>query len=399
MRWLEPAQDAFETTLREALDAAAARTGDEIARRRIWTRIAIPGRPLRGRSWLTRLALAGTLAAATAGAVLVWPRSTGPEHPFVNLPVAPPAPAPPVRPELREPSALGRRIVMEPTIVRTKARQKARLLLAGNAEADLEPNSVLSVDRTLHASVDRGRVSLAVPKQPPGKRFTIGAGPYTISVLGTKFHVRVAGKSVGVDVDEGVVEVWQGNRRVRVEPGEPWTSPAERRAGARAQDHLAARDFSTRPLLRPSRPPVMPSTGPFRDVQAALAEGHPQRALEILEVATRGDGPEAENAAYEVGWILRDRLVRPRQALSAWNRYRARFPHGLLRAETDLSVIETLLMLGETTPALKEAQDFLQRHRGNERQGEIAQLVSVLQGGPAAPTAAAQHEAGDPGPR
>jgi hypothetical protein len=394
MRWLEAPQDGVEAALREALDAAQARTGDEIARRRIWTRIAIPGRPFRGRPWMTRLALIGTLGAAAAGGVLVWPRSTGPEHPIVQLPAPPVAPAPAVRTDPREAAALGRRVVFEPTVVRTKARQKARLLLVGNAEADMEPNSVLSVDRTLRASIDRGRVSLAVPKQPPGKRFMIGAGPYTISVLGTKFHVRVAGKNVGVDVDEGVVEVWQGNRKVRVEPGEPWTSPGDRRA-SRSRQHLAD-GFATRPLLRPSRPPVMPSTGPFREVQAALAEGHPQRALEILEVATRGDGPEAENAAYEVGWILRDRLVRPRQALSAWNRYRARFPRGLLRAETDLSVIETLLMLGETNGALKEAREFLQRHPGSERRVEIVQLVKVLDGA-SAPTA--QHEAGDSGSR
>jgi hypothetical protein len=397
MRWLEPPQDAIEAALREALDAAQARTGDEIARRRLWTRIAMPAHPFRGRTWMTRLALIGTLGAAAAGGVLVWPRSTGSEHPIVQLPPAPTPPAAPPRLEAREPAALGRRVVFEPTVVRTKARQKARLLLAGNAEADMEPNSVLSVGRSLRASIDRGRVSLAVPKQPPGKRFMIGAGPYTISVLGTKFHVRVAGKNVGVDVDEGVVEVWQGNRKVRVEPGEPWTSPGERRA-SRPRQQLAD-NIVTRSLLRPTRPPVMPSTGPFREVQAALAEGHPQRALEILEVATRGQGPEAENAAYEVGWVLRDRLVRPRQALSAWNRYRARFPNGLLRAETDLSVIETLLMLGETNGALQEARQFLQRHPGSERQSEIAQLVKVLEGASAGgASAGVERETGDSGP-
>ena len=49
------------------------------------------------------------------------------------------------------------------------------------------------------------------------------------------------------------------------------------------------------------------------------AKANPQRALEILENAAGGDGLEAENAAYEVGWILRDRLLRPQQAVAAWS--------------------------------------------------------------------------------
>jgi hypothetical protein len=394
MTWLEPSQDAVEETLRRALDAARARTGDEIARRRVWTRIAEPALPGRRHPWLTRVMVVGTLAAGAAGAALVWPHSIARDRPVPPVSVLPPAPGPVAVPPTTTvtPSQPRMAILDGPKVVRTRARQRARLRLPGNAEADLEPNSVLKVDRSQRASIDRGRVSLAVPKQPPGQHFTIGAGPYTISVLGTKFHVRVAGKSVGVEVDEGVVEVWRNGHKVRVEPGESFTSAPDREVQRPAR-RVAVRE-APRTLLRPTPPLAMPSTGPFREVQAALAEGHPQRALEILEVAARGDGPEAENAAYEVGWVLRDRMVRPRQAVAAWNRYRARFPRGLLRAETDVSVLETLLMMGDTHTALGEARAFLERHPGSERREEIAQVIRGLQAESAVPS-----ESGDPSSR
>jgi hypothetical protein len=250
----------------------------------------------------------------------------------------------------------------------------------GNAEVELEPNSVLTVDRRQRASIDRGRASLAVEHQPPGRHFSIGAGPCLISVLGTKFHVRVAGKNVGVDVDEGTVEVWSHGRKYTVGPGDSWTSPGP---GARLAMREPAQTKAPTPRLRPSPPPVMPDSGLFREAQTALAGGHPQQALDILEVAARGQGPEAENAAYEVGWLLRDRLVRPRQALAAWDRYRTRFPRGLLRAETDLSVLETMLMLGDATGALAEAKAFLALHPTNERRAEITRVVRALRGQPA----------------
>jgi hypothetical protein len=112
----------------------------------------------------------------------------------------------------------------------------------------------------------------------------------------------------------------------------------------------------------------------------ALAEGHPQKALEILETLARGMGPSAENAAYEVGKILRYDLKRPRQALAAWYRYRARFPYGMLRAETDISIVDALLVVGDKSGALTEANAFLSRYPDNERRGELTRIVQQLRG-------------------
>jgi tetratricopeptide (TPR) repeat protein len=136
------------------------------------------------------------------------------------------------------------------------------------------------------------------------------------------------------------------------------------------------------PPPEPVAPPVSNSAAAdqFRQAQMALAEGHPQKALEILEALARGMGPSAENAAYEVGKILRYDLKRPRQALAAWYRYRARFPYGMLRAETDISIVDALLVVGDKQGALAEASAFLTRYPDNERRGELSRIVRQLSG-------------------
>lgn len=379
MKWLDHPRDGVEAALRDALDEAAARTGDEIAHRRIWTRISCPDMLPTSRVWVARLGVLGVLATAGAGAVLVWPDAR-PLEPVVVT--APPATTPsqmegaPLPVIVREPLLEG------PTTRRSDARNRAYLRLAGNTEVDLEPSSVFSLDRQNRPSIDKGRVSLSVPRQKPGHRFTLTAGSYLISVLGTKFQVRVAGDSVGVDVEEGVVEVSRGPRVVRVEAGEAWTSPSGTTARSRvirARERLAA-VAPPPPIPEPAPAPAPAAADQFRQAQMALAEGHPQKALEILETLARGMGPSAENAAYEVGKILRYDLKRPRQALAAWYRYRARFPYGMLRAETDISIVDALLVVGDKSGALAEANAFLARYPDNERRGELTRIVQQLRG-------------------
>jgi hypothetical protein len=379
MKWLDEPKDGVESVLRDALDEAAVRTGDEIAHRRIWTRISSPDMLPPGRPWVARIAVLGVLAAGGAGGVLVWPDARPLDPPVAVLP----APATvlsqldggPLPVIVREPLLEG------PTTRRSDARNRTYLRLAGNTEVDLEPSSVFSLDRQNRPSIDKGRVSLSVPRQKPGHHFTLSAGPYMISVLGTRFQVRVAGDSVGVDVEEGVVEVSRGARRVRVEAGEAWTSPSgitARSHVTRARERLAA--VVPAEPVPPAPPPGSAAAEQLRQAHQALAEGHPQKALEILEVLARGMGPTAENAAYEVGKILRYDLKRPRQALSAWYRYRARFPYGMLRAETDISIVDALLVVGDKNGALTEANSFLARYPDNERRGELTKIVQQLRG-------------------
>jgi TolA-binding protein len=132
----------------------------------------------------------------------------------------------------------------------------------------------------------------------------------------------------------------------------------------------------------PHAPPPKPAAPAptARDAKAALADGQPERALEILDALSRGAGPAAENAAYEMGLVLRDHLLKPRQAIAAWKRYRNRAPRGLLRAEADLQIIETQLAVGDRDQAQSEVEAFLDRHPDSERRHEMSRLLQRLRG-------------------
>jgi outer membrane protein assembly factor BamD (BamD/ComL family) len=199
----------------------------------------------------------------------------------------------------------------------------------------------------------------------------VAAGPYLISVIGTKFSVRVTDDRVGVDVEEGIVEVWRGMRAVRLVAGDSWAGPLNDTPPAVTPKPSAASATSSRPAV---------FTSELREAQEALAAGQPKQAVAILKKLTQGTGASAENAAYELGRVLRDNLQRPREAVSVWNRYRSRFPHGLLRAEADLSLIETLASMGDRDTALAEAEDFLTRHPSSERRADVERIVGRLRG-------------------
>jgi outer membrane protein assembly factor BamD (BamD/ComL family) len=100
--------------------------------------------------------------------------------------------------------------------------------------------------------------------------------------------------------------------------------------------------------------------------------------VEILSRAALGSGPAAENAAYELGRIARYNLNRPRQAVALWDKYRTRFPAGLLRTETDLSIVETLSQMGDVRAALAEADAFISRHPTSERRLDVQRLAERL---------------------
>src|SRR6185503_9123309 len=138
-----------------------------------------------------------------------------------------------------------------------------------------------------------------------------------------------------------------------------------------------ARDHA--PALAPGAAPTAEEDLRDREdlaaARAARAASDPRRALALYEQLATHSGPTAENAMYEIGGIYHDQLRQPTKAVAAWDRYRARFPNGLLRAEADLSVIDTLDSSEAGTRTLNEALSFLKRYPHSERRGEVARLA------------------------
>jgi transmembrane sensor len=400
MSWLENPQNEAEKLVREGLDLAAQRTGDEITHRRVWAKVTdsllAPEPQRRGRLVFASAGLAVALVAV--GALVFYPRLTvkrsggvaQPQQVTTSLQESKTAPA--ERTDATPAQVAQVRIDESErapgTVVRTRKGERAQVGLGGGATADLDENSSITWDSQHRPAIERGTVDLAVPHQPPGWRFSVTAGPYVVTVVGTKFKVEVGGRSVGVQVSEGVVEVWRGAHSTRLVAGDAWhgplvpdsasgqaplvmppAAPAERPRPA-AEVPTVVQAAAARPLGPPNRS--------LQDAESALQSGDTARALEILNRVAQGMGPAAENAAYELARVTRYNLGRPRQAVALWDKYRNRFPNGLLRTEADLSIVETLSQMGEVRAALVEADAFIVRHPTSERRAEIRRLAERL---------------------
>jgi hypothetical protein len=375
----------MERWLSETIEAARRRVGDEVARRRVWARIeGLPSGkdlPLRRARALALPALTGALVAVGVVAILWIVPATRPTHSLAKRAVSSAAPA-------SQPSPVASKVVSQGASaapVRTGQGENARVTLVGGVGVELDANSVLGWDAERRPSVEHGQARFEVPHQAPGAKFAVSAGPYVITVVGTKFHVGVSDDRVAVEVEEGIVEVWRGARSVRLVEGDSWAGPTRGLAPTAVEHRPSlAGASSRRASLADSSAPVEngPASMELAEARSALREGRPQDALAMLSHCAKGAGPAAENAAYEMGRVLRDGLHRPRAAVAAWGAYRTRFSDGLLRVEADLSIMETLARVGDKAAALAEAEAFLARYPNSERRDEVAKLAARVRGAP-----------------
>ncbi len=402
MKWLESPQDEAEKLLRDSLDLAAQQTGDEISHRRVWAKVADsllePERRISGR--LVLATASATVAVLAVVGLVVYPY-VGSKRPLTAPATTKLAKAPSSE-ATASPSSLA--AAPEPkwiapeeserapgNVVSTGKGERARVALGGGATADLAESSAVTWDSQHRPAIEHGSARLSVPHQPPGWRFSVTAGPYVVTVVGTKFTVEVGGRTVGVEVSEGVVEVSRGSHTTRLAAGDAWHGPLypEESAGSEDQAASVTPPPSERPQPAPARAQVSPAPAlagkptsligrSLPEAEAALRSGDTSRAIDILSRAAQGTGPAAENASYELARVTRYNLGKPRQAVALWDKYRSRFPNGLLRTEADLSIVETLSQLGDVQAALAEANAFISRHPSSERRGDVQRLAERL---------------------
>jgi hypothetical protein len=359
--------------LREGLNLAADRT-DELALRRVWGRVGdLPmPRPRFERSLLISGFVLLTVGLGAIGFALSL--RIAEVSPPVALRAAPPAV---VHPEFNEPVPM----LLGPATLQTGSAESRRVRLKGGALIDVAAQTTLTVDAGQRPALSRGQIELEVPRQPPGEQFTVEAGPYMIVVVGTRFDVGMGARQVEVAVKEGVVEVWRDGKMVRLKAGNFWRGPLiQTSTKLHRPGRAAARSAMAKGADRGAGQGHFEQHAGDRFDQAklALATGDAAAGLEILRDLATGSGPIAENSGYEIGLVLRDRHHEPRLAIEAWKQYRQHFPRGLLRAEADLSIVETQLEIGEHDAAVAEAEAFLRRHPRSERRGEVEGLLRRL---------------------
>ena len=408
-RWPD-GPDEVSAELRRMFDEAALRGPDDMTLRRGWSAVAVPVIPARTRRgfWFAG-GVASTAALVLAGSFWLWPRAT----------------------ELAS-SGHQKAAAKSESLLAPGAR---RLTLEGGVEAVLGRSSVMRLEDGA-PRIEVGEVRFSVPHRQPGHPFVVRAEGYRVVVVGTRFGINVDGKAdgkadsktdsktadgtkaVAVDVDEGIVEVWDTatqRRLARLTPGESWQSPevaAEAPPGPAAVEPAPAPSAPAPSISTPSTPspahslrhagkhlatrtlalsspgegatnerPTSPADAPTAEsaaARAALASGDAPRALQLYRALAQGTGPSAENASYEIGKILNEKLGQPANAVAAWRHYRSANPEGMLRAEADVSIIETLARTGDSDEALSEATDFLRRRPDSERRAEIARLAGNL---------------------
>jgi hypothetical protein len=408
-RWPD-GPDEVSAELRQALDEASLRGPDDMTLRRGWSAVSLSlggdrnaaydaaglgeppeldlaamsmmARPRARRGFWFAWGVATTAALATVGAFWLWPHGG----------------------EGTQTSAQHHRAAPKSDALPPGAR---RMTLEGGVEAVLGQSSVMRIEDGA-PRVEGGEVRFSVPHRQPGHPFVVRAEGYRVVVVGTRFGVNVDGKGdakpVVVDVDEGIVEVWEtanGQRLARLTPGERWRSPAIALAPVPAEPapvlnasmpslpeptrHHAAGHVAARALALASpgegsgrATETRTPTAEAAEARAALASGDANRALQLYKTMAQGTGPSAENASYEIGKVLNEKMGQPQSAVAAWRHYRAAHPDGILRVEADVSIIETLGHIGEGDEALSEANEFLRRHPDSERRAEIARLAGDL---------------------
>lgn len=121
------------------------------------------------------------------------------------------------RPELLEAGQLAEASSLARTV---RLADDSRLTIAAGGALRVDE----ATDDDVLVFVERGSSEFSVPKKK-GRHFTVRAGDVEVRVVGTVFRVSRAAETVTVEVDEGVVEVHQGERVVRVGRQEQWVSP------------------------------------------------------------------------------------------------------------------------------------------------------------------------------
>ena len=127
-----------------------------------------------------------------------------------------------------------------------------------------------------------------------------------------------------------------------------------------------------RPLIATDQARVASALG-----QAERLALRPERAVEHLQEAARGDGPEAEHAQFLLAQTLGRDLGDARRAAAAWETAERRFPNGVFAPEVAYRLGEALLASGDTKQGIAQLERYLLQHPGGGHASEAHQAVGA----------------------
>ena len=377
LRWLDDAEDPAQIALRQGLDESERFAHSELMQRRVWARVSDPARTHRA----TQRAFArGALVAsvATVVAVVVVQRfpltATAPIGSRDGARTTAASVTAPAVEALAVTAPAG-------SVVETGAGERMVRVLPRGGRAEIAPRTLVAVDAQGRPELRRGEVRFSVAPVSDAQKFSVRVASYRVVVAGARFVVKAQAQSVTIAVEDGEAEIWNGSHVVRIGSGETWSSDAAEHDARRAGLSRAAQGKA--PALAPGATAEdnQQDREDLAAARAARAAADPRRALAIYEQLATRSGPAAENALYEIGGIYHDQLKQPTKAVAAWDRYRSRYPNGLLRAEADLSVIDTLETSqnpADGSRTLSEALAFLKRYPHSERRAEVARVAGDI---------------------
>jgi hypothetical protein len=214
--------------------------------------------------------------------------------------------------------------------------------------------------------LDRGSVLLHVRPRRPDSPFEIHTPTLQVKVIGTVLRVQVAADGTSsVAVLRGVVEVRPPGSPTRlVHAGERWP---ERAANEPSAEELAALERGVA-----ADEPEHPRTD-------SLCAGPASAELRCyLQRSGSSDPLVAESALFRAGWIALHDLGEPRRALALWEEQAARFPEGVLAEDLAVSLVDVLMILGESSRAAAEANRYLAHYPRSLRAQEMRAVRGLL---------------------
>lgn len=191
----------------------------------------------------------------------------------------------------------------------------------------------------------------------PSRVFRVHAGPVTVQVIGTRFHVqREAGGGAHVGVDRGRVLVsWWGGAR-ELGPGEsgsfPPVGPPAAPLPSQAAPAPTVASVAPRNMAASARPEAL-----FARADRARATGNPEAALAPLRELIRNypRDPLAPAAAFTAGRLLLEALGRPREAALSFAQARALAKNGPLGDDALAREVEAWSAAGDGAAARQRA--------------------------------------------